>query len=88
MVRVAYNGISMITDPYGRVLAQMDFYTAGEHVIVAQVPTAGVPTIYPVIGDLFGWLAIAGFVLVSVWAIVRGRREATATAEQGTLKPA
>ncbi|HEX6387481.1 MAG TPA: hypothetical protein VF177_22665 [Anaerolineae bacterium] len=25
-----------------------------EHVIVVQVPTAGVPTLYPIIGDLFG----------------------------------
>lgn len=88
MVRVAYNGISVITDPYGRVLARMDFYTGGEHVIVAQVPTAGVQTLYPIIGDLFGWLAIVGFVVLVVWAIIRRRREAATEAAPGALKPA
>lgn len=87
MVRVAYNGISVITDPYGRVLAKMDFFTGGEHVIVAQVPTAGVTTIYPIIGDLFGWLSIAGFAVLTVWAIIRRRQAATAV-EPGVLKPA
>lgn len=74
VVRVADMGLSVITDPYGRVLAATDHFTAGERTIVAQVPTQGVPTLYPIIGDLFGWLAIAGFVLVAAWAIIAGRR--------------
>lgn len=87
MVRIAYNGRSVITDPYGRVLALMDSSGEGQHVIVAQVPTAGVSTIYPIIGDLFGWLSIAGFAVLMLWGIVRHRREA-AVAERGVLKPA
>jgi apolipoprotein N-acyltransferase len=53
----------------------MDHFTAGERVIVAQVPTEGVPTLYPIIGDLFGWLMIAGFLVLTVLGIVRGRQE-------------
>ncbi|MEJ2750314.1 MAG: nitrilase-related carbon-nitrogen hydrolase, partial [Anaerolineae bacterium] len=75
MVRASDNGLSIITDPYGRVLASMDHFTAGERVIVAQVPTEGVPTLYPIIGDLFGWLMIAGFLVLTVLGIVRGRQE-------------
>jgi apolipoprotein N-acyltransferase len=82
VVRVADNGLSVIADPYGRVLASMDHFTAGERVIVAQVPTQGVRTVYPIIGDLFGWLAILGFVLVAAWAIIAGRRA------KPTAKPA
>lgn len=74
VVRVSDNGLSVIADPYGRVLASMDHFTAGERVIVAQVPTQGVPTLYPIIGDLVGWLAIAGFVVMAVWGIITGRR--------------
>jgi hypothetical protein len=33
-------------------------------------------TLYPIIGDLFGWLAIAGLVGITIWAVVRGRRKA------------
>jgi apolipoprotein N-acyltransferase len=74
VVRVADMGLSVIADPYGRILASVDHFTAGERVIVAQVPTRGVATLYPVIGDLFGWLAIVGFVLVAAWALFAGRR--------------
>ena len=52
----------------------MDHFTAGERVIVAQVPTQGVPTLYPIIGDAVGWLAIAGFVIIAAWAIIAGWR--------------
>jgi apolipoprotein N-acyltransferase len=73
VVRVADNGLSVVADPYGRVLASMDHFTAGERTIVAQVPTQGVATLYPIIGDLFGWLAIGGFAVLVVVAILRGR---------------
>lgn len=43
---------------------------------MVQVPTAGVPTLYPIIGDLFGWLAIAGFAVLALWAIVHHHRQA------------
>ena len=42
--------------------------------MVAQVPTNGVFTIYSVIGSLFGWLSVVGFVVVAIWAVVRGRK--------------
>lgn len=80
VVRVSDNGRSVIADPYGRVLASTDHFTAGERVIVAQTPTQGVSTIYPIIGDLFGWLAVAGFVLMVILAIVAGRRARTEAA--------
>jgi len=76
LVRQASNGLSMATDPYGRVLAAMDHFTASEWVMVAQVPTQGVSTVYSVIGDLFGWLAVVGFVGIVIWAVVRWRRAA------------
>lgn len=62
------------TDLYGRVLASMDHWRASEWVMVAQVPTRGVFTIYSAVGDLFGWLAVAGFTVIVVWQVVRGRR--------------
>jgi apolipoprotein N-acyltransferase len=74
LVRLASNGLSVAADPYGRVLGAMDHFTASERVMVAQVPTQGVFTIYAVIGDLFGWLAVVGLVGITIWVVVRGRR--------------
>lgn len=74
VVRVADMGLSVVVDPYGRILAAMDHFTAGDRVIVAQVPTKGAWTLYPIIGDLFAWLAMAGFVIITAWALISGRR--------------
>jgi apolipoprotein N-acyltransferase len=69
--RQSDNALSIATDPYGRILASMDHFAASERVMVAQVPTHGVFTIYSVIADLFGWLAVVGFVAMVVWGVVR-----------------
>jgi apolipoprotein N-acyltransferase len=74
LVRQGSKGLSMAADPYGRVLGAMDHFTASEWVMVAQVPTQGVFTLYAVIGDLFGWLAVVGLVAITIWVVVRGRR--------------
>jgi apolipoprotein N-acyltransferase len=83
VVRQADNGLSFVADPYGRVWAAMDHWTASERVLLAQVPVkAGVFTVYPYIGDLFAWLAIVGFVAITMWAVVRGRRDKRAQSLQ------
>ena len=73
VVRQADNGLSFVVDPYGRVVSTMDHWTASERVSLAQVPFQSAFTIYPYIGDLFAWLSIAGFVAITVWAVVRRR---------------
>jgi apolipoprotein N-acyltransferase len=74
VVRESDNGLSVIAGPYGRILASVDHFTTSERVIVAQVPTQGVPTLYSVIGDLFGWLAVVGSVVIVIWTVIRERR--------------
>ncbi len=44
--------------------------------MVAQVPIQGVFTLYSVIGDLFGWLAVAGFVAIVSWVVMQSRKVA------------
>lgn len=82
LVRVGDNELSIIADPYGRVLATMDFFTAGERVIVAQVPTQGVFTIYSVIGDLVGWVSVAGLIVMVGVAFWGGRKMIAVSAPQ------
>jgi apolipoprotein N-acyltransferase len=71
VVRQADNGLSIVTDPYGRTLAAVDHFTTSERATVAQVPTQGVFTFYSVIGDLFAWLCVLGFVAMVVWGVVQ-----------------
>ncbi len=77
LVRSTLDGVSLATDPYGRVLAAMDYYKANDRVMIAQVPTHRVRTILTAVGDWFGWITVAGFVGIAVLAIVLGRKRAS-----------
>lgn len=74
LFRAADNGISVAIDPYGRIIGAVDHFEADERVLVAQLPTHGVTTIYSVIGDVVPWLCVAGSAALIVWALVRRRR--------------
>jgi hypothetical protein len=45
-----------------------------------QVPNNHVFTVYSVVGELFGWLAVVGFVTIVILAILQGRKAGTAAA--------
>lgn len=75
LVRQTDYGLSLATDPYGRVLAQMDHFAATDRVLVAQVPTQPVRTLYAAAGPWFGWLAVAGCAGIVVWGIMGRRRQ-------------
>jgi apolipoprotein N-acyltransferase len=67
LVRQSSHGLAMTVDYQGNVLASTDYFTSDPQVMVAYVPTRGVPTIYAMIGDLFAWLSAAAlFVLIAV----------------------
>ena len=77
VVRHTAGGLSEAVDYQGRPLASMDHYTApvNERVMVAQVPIAGVPTVYARIGDLFTWMCLA-FLLALTGVRLIGRSHA------------
>jgi len=73
-IHVSDMGFSVIADPYGRILASMDHYPKGERALVAQVPAKGAWTLYPIIGDLFGWLSVVGTAGLVIWGILQSLR--------------
>ena len=72
LVRQADNGLSIATDPYGRVLAAVDHFAGGDRVMRAQVPIRGVRTIYSYVGDSFAWLSVLG--CIGMYALAFARR--------------
>jgi apolipoprotein N-acyltransferase len=87
LVRQADNGLSIVVDPYGRILAETDHFTSSERVTVAQVPAYSVWTLYSYTPDLFAWLAIGGFLVITIVAIILGRRAKRAAAVQTEAQP-
>jgi apolipoprotein N-acyltransferase len=70
LVRQTEGGLSIAVDPYGRVLAQSDYFGATDRTMVAQVPTKHVPTIYNLFGRWLEWLAPIGLIFLIAWAFL------------------
>jgi apolipoprotein N-acyltransferase len=73
LVRQTDAGLSIAVDPYGRVLAQTDFFGATDRTMVAQVPVRHVPTLYTAFGRWLGWLCLAGFLCIVAWGLIARR---------------
>jgi apolipoprotein N-acyltransferase len=71
VVRQTNEGASMAVDYLGRVLAYQDFFTTPNRVMIVDVPTQGVETVYGALGDWFAYAAMLFVAGTSVWAIIR-----------------
>jgi apolipoprotein N-acyltransferase len=75
VIRQTRNGLSIVTDPRGKVISQMDHFKNTSWVTVAQVPNKKWFTLYPIVGDLFGWLSFVGL-LYFIFKTVIKKKEA------------
>ncbi len=70
--RAGGSGVSLVADPYGRVLEWADTFD-GEYELDALVPLNRTSTLYPHLRDAFGWAAVAGFIVLLAAAWYFGR---------------
>ena len=73
VVRQTDKGLSIASDPYGRTLAQTDFFDTTDRTMVAQVPVQHVATVYTAFGRWFEWLSLVGFLYVVARALMARR---------------
>ena len=52
MLKTASYGLSLAADPYGNILAEDDFFTDENHIMIAEVPVKRVKTLYSTVGDI------------------------------------
>jgi apolipoprotein N-acyltransferase len=72
--RQTNRGLSLVTDPWGRTLGRMDHFAASDRVLVAQVPTRGVATVYGALGDWFPGVCLLGAVALVAQGLRTHRR--------------
>jgi apolipoprotein N-acyltransferase len=70
-VRPTYNGYSYAADYHGNELTHMDSDQTEDGIMYSDIPVQGTKVLYPIIGDLFGWLCVAVMVLLIGWIIIR-----------------
>ena len=63
LIRPTGHGISLMTDYLGRVIASQNYSASNNGIMLANVPTRGVSTIYTHIGDAFAYLCTIGLLL-------------------------
>ena len=85
LVRPVSGATTIVCDYNGRVIGKRDFYDGGDRVLVSNVPTNGVPTLYSAIGDAFAWGCIltAGYFLAIAFFPFQSRNAASHTIQQG-----
>ena len=60
LVRQTSHGLSAAFDYQGRPIASMDHFQTTDYVMVTQLPTKGVHTIYSRLGDWVAWISLGG----------------------------
>ncbi len=68
-IRQTSHGLSVGTDYTGKVLSEMDHFTDNAKVLITQLPTKGVGTVYSVIGDSF--IVFCLVLLISIVLILK-----------------
>ncbi len=71
-IPIAERGIPLISSLTRRVAVKRESereatatpFGAGKRLMIAQVPPTGVTTVHSVIGDLFAWATVIGFLLL------------------------
>ena len=67
VLRQSSHGVSTVVDGQGRILRSVNYFTAADPTIIAQIPhEARTPTMYSRVGDVFAWLCMAGTILLVV----------------------
>ncbi|MGA2976542.1 MAG: nitrilase-related carbon-nitrogen hydrolase [Spirochaetia bacterium] len=74
VIRQTNKGTSMAIDGSGRILARQEFFETSDHLMLADVPTQRVPTLYRALGEWFAYAGMALALALVIWGIARGHR--------------
>jgi apolipoprotein N-acyltransferase len=81
IVRASREGLLTVSDPYGRILAEVPSSAMpGRSLLVTTVVAAQVSTLYTRIGNVFGWLCVAA----AIGFLLAGRGRARQRSERPT----
>ncbi len=72
VIRTANQGRLSVSDPYGRIVAEVESSDAPVTSLLADAPIGRVATVYQALGDVFGWACVVVVVALAI------RRQSTA----------
>jgi apolipoprotein N-acyltransferase len=72
LVRQSDGGYSLVSDPYGRVVARADHAGQANATLTTAAPVTPTATLYANLGDIVGQLSVAG-ILPTIVAVIAGQ---------------
>jgi len=81
LVRAASRGLSASFNYKGQLISSQNYFTTNDVILYSDVPMKGQRTVYSVVGDLFAWLCIAGFVITVISTLLRRKVKTTSIKE-------
>jgi apolipoprotein N-acyltransferase len=70
IIRQVNDGTSMAIDYQGRTLAYQDYFDTNDPLMLVDVPTAGVSTLYGLFGDWFAYLNGVFIISLVAWSVI------------------
>ena len=74
LVKSTIFGLSAAYDYQGRTLSAADFFHSADPIMISDVPTEGVVTLYTRVGDAFAWACTAALIGLVALSIADGKR--------------
>jgi apolipoprotein N-acyltransferase len=75
VVRQTNKGTSMAIDGSGRALARQEYFETADRLMLVDVPTRRVASLYAALGEWFAYAGMALALALVVWGISAGRRK-------------
>jgi apolipoprotein N-acyltransferase len=76
VVRQTNKGTSMAIDGSGRVLARQEYFETEDRLMLADVPTKRLPTLYALMGEWFAYAGMALALALVIWGIAARKKNA------------
>jgi apolipoprotein N-acyltransferase len=68
------SGLSVAYDYQGRLISSIDYSTTKNRIMISDLPTRGVTTIYLFVGDIFAWFCVVGILTIFGWVIFKRKK--------------
>ena len=87
MVRAAHEGLVIVSDAQGRLIAAREDAPTGLTMVVANLPLGPGPTLYTRIGDVFPWVCVMFSLLLGGWSGLVRRASPLPAVSRSSLDP-
>lgn len=84
VARTARDGMSALTDPYGRIIAERRNGAQGGELVGQLPPALDSPPLYVRIGDMFGWLCLLAWLAIAICVKQTRNRGSAVTPQAGS----